>query len=395
MKGGGGGSGGGGSQTVGAAAPVPPAVTSLVPVDTSGTSNSTSTHIDGPNLKMVNEDDGDVDANTAVHHHPPSDPSSGHHTLKATARGVIIGSVLKKGAKKRLFVKPLPAPIDKPLTTFMVREAYQEYIGTCHHYHDVLPLEKQKDVSRRTSYIANIPDGQRPPTPERLKRADPPHKTNNHPMFPFCYKRLMMLQVQLPSIYINVKQLMAILELLPPIDYLRVMVIQSAFNRIVDLENFHWLLETEHTSSHIHWPNCAMTNDEIDEVYHRIGILNACDPMHPDRLFKLDLRRWEHREWCKILIQLAINEPGENWVDVSYSWSRYDDPVPGWELPQPWAEPDSEGSDFSKESGPRRYGWLVVMYRSVGFGCQVILTHTYTLTQNKTKTQSHLRNTKL
>ena len=372
--------GGRGSQPIGAtassdAASGQPGVTPLVPVNTPplGTS-SASSYIDGQGLGLgqkIGNDDDDAAIPT-----PPIDPSevehNAHHTLKTTARGVIIGSVLQKGAKKRLFVKPLPAAIDKPLTSFICRETYQEYIGTCHHYLDILPVEKQKDISRRSTYIAHLPDGERPPTPERLKRAPPPHKTNHHPMFPFCYRRLLLLQVQLPHIYLNVKQLMMILELLPAIDYLRVMVIQSAFNRLVDLENFHWILETDYNNINKNYPNCAMTGDEIDEVYHRIGILNACDPVHPDRLFRLDLRRWEHREWCKILIQLAINEPGENWVDVTYSWSRYDDPVPGWELPQPWAEPDSEGSDFSKESGPRRYGWLVLMYRSVGFGCQVI-----------------------
>ena len=358
------------NQSVGKAVPdtatlIPPTVTPPVLIDTPDVHHASAlTYIDGQ--EMSNHDDVVVDSSLS------SEPHGHHTTLKTTARSIIIGSVLKKGAKKRLFVKPLPAPIEKPLTSFMIREAYQEYIGTCHHYHDILPIEKQKDVSRRTSYIANLAEGQRPPTPERLKRAEPPHKTNYHPIFPFCYKRLLLLQVQLPSIFLNVKQLMMILELLPAIDYLRVMVIQSAFNRIVDLENFHWILETDYANiNNVHCPNCAMTTDEIDEIYHRLGILNVCDPMHPDRLFKLDLRRWEHREWCKILIQLAINEPGENWVDVSYSWSRYDDPVPGWELPQPWAEPDSEGSEFSKDTGPRRYGWLVVMYRSVGFGCQV------------------------
>jgi hypothetical protein len=96
--------------------------------------------------------------------------------------------------------------------------------------------------------------------------------------------------------------------------------------------------------------------------------------MHPDRLYKLDLRRWEHREWCKVLIQLTINEPGESWGDVTYSWSRYDEPVPGWELPAPWAQPDDEPDPNTGvrqgDSGPRRYGWLVVTYRSSGYGCQ-------------------------
>ena len=45
----------------------------------------------------------------------------------------------------------------------------------------------------------------------------------------------------------------------------------------------------------------------------------------------------EQREWCKIIIRLAVEEPGENWLDESYRWSGWDDPVPGWQLPAQWA----------------------------------------------------------
>ena len=71
-------------------------------------------------------------------------------------------------------------------------------------------------------------------------------------------------------------------------------------------------------------------------------MLNTTDPCHPERLYTLDLRRWDHREMCKILISLAIAEPGDNWVSGGeYRWSKYDEPVPGWILPAPWAQPDS------------------------------------------------------
>jgi hypothetical protein len=28
--------------------------------------------------------------------------------------------------------------------------------------------------------------------------------------------------------------------------------------------------------------------------------------------------RWDHREWCKVLVALAIVEPGDNWLDYDY-----------------------------------------------------------------------------
>ena len=282
------------------------------------------------------------------------DPSgSNSHTI----RGMVTQAMMAK--PRRAFVKPVPKPIEKPMSILLCKEFIAEWIDTCHHWHDPFPVEKQRDMSRPT-FIANLEEGQRPPTPERLRRAPAPSRNHHDEIFPFCLKILLMLQVQLPSIYLSVQQVITILALFPPsTDYLRVMVVHSVFSRIVDLENFHQMLDAD-----------LFTPDETEELYHRIGILNACDPFSPDRKFRLDLRRWEHREWCKILVQLAITEPGENWVDATYSWSRYDDHVPGWVLPESWSVPDEEGGEFKQELGPRHYGWLVVTYRSKGHGCK-------------------------
>jgi len=57
--------------------------------------------------------------------------------------------------------------------------------------------------------------------------------------------------------------------------------------------------------------------------------MNILDPMKPDRLYKLDLRRYDHREWCKIIAVLAVAEPGDNWEICTYRWAKYDDAVPG------------------------------------------------------------------
>ena len=284
----------------------------------------------------------------------------GNPLMSATSNALASNVIRRMSMHKRAFVKPDPQPIVKPLTSMLCKEHHVEYIETCHHFFDSFPVEKQKDFSRAT-YLGALPDGERPPTPDRLKRGPPPPR-NPHDIFPFCFRRLLLLQVQLPSVYLSAQQVLQIIELLPEVDYLRVMAVQAVFCRIVDLESFHVVLD-------------ALVEDERDELYHRLGILNVSDPMYPDRLFKLDLRRWEHREWCKVLIQLTINEPGESWGDVTYSWSRYDDPVPGWELPAPWANPDDDDPTLPPgvrqgDSGPRRYGWLVVTYRSVGFGCQ-------------------------
>ncbi len=69
---------------------------------------------------------------------------------------------------------------------------------------------------------------------------------------------------------------------------------------------------------------------------------------------------------AKTLIALAVVEPGENWVNESFRWSKYDEPIPGWVLPGAQAMPDD---DNNGEAGPRNHGWLIVEYTSTGPGC--------------------------
>ena len=64
---------------------------------------------------------------------------------------------------------------------------------------------------------------------------------------------------------------------------------------------------------------------------------------------------------CKILVKLAVEEPGTNWVDEAYRWSIFDVPVPGWELPISWSTEDYE---LNGEGGPRKFGRLQLKYTS-------------------------------
>ena len=110
----------------------------------------------------------------------------------------------------------------------------------------------------------------------------------------------------MPSIYISAVQTSELLLLFPNVDYLRVQAFISVFTRIIDLEHIHTILDD------------IFCPDERNEVLHRLGMLNVYDPCHVDREYKLDLRRWEHREWSKVLIALALAEPGDNWIDYDY-----------------------------------------------------------------------------
>merc|ERR1711939_868411 len=128
----------------------------------------------------------------------------------------------------------------------------------------------------------------------------------------------------------------------PADGYLRVQVFVSMFSQIVDYDKGGGRILD------------MLSADEREEIFHRLGMLNVLDPMYPDRFYRLDLRRWDHREICKIMIKLAVEEPGENWERQEYRWSKYDPCVPGWTLPALWATSDD---DCGGDGGPRRFGW--------------------------------------
>ena len=150
-------------------------------------------------------------------------------------------------------------------------------------------------------------------------------------------------------------------ETLPP--QCRVTVLQSCFSRIVDLENI-WtaILLNRDVLSHEDYL-CALS---------RIGYLNLWNPMGsqtepgPDLIYDLDMSIKEHYNLTLMLIELADVEPGENFLDET--WTKFDKQakteyipgekgdyvlVAGWELPMSWVE-----------NGPPDKGWLHVYYYS-------------------------------
>mmetsp|Transcript_15285 Transcript_15285/g.25407 ORF Transcript_15285/g.25407 Transcript_15285/m.25407 type:complete len:1484 (+) Transcript_15285:120-4571(+) len=244
----------------------------------------------------------------------------------------------------------LLADVDSMLTLGAIKEFYMGYMESCHHYHSIYPEERQRDVSR-----ADYDPNARPVTPENLRDRDTrPSLTKYDKIFPYAYMKLLKLQLALPTMFLSIDQVMDIILMFPPVDYLRVQAFVSMFSRIVDFDkNGVRILD-------------VLSRDDQSELFHRVGILNIMDPMSPDRLYRLDLRRWDHREACKIMIQLAIIEPGDNWVGEEYRWSKYDGNVPGWTLPMQWTTPDEVNYG---DGGPRRHGWCSFTYTSTDPGC--------------------------
>ena len=96
--------------------------------------------------------------------------------------------------------------------------------------------------------------------------------------------------------------------------------------RIVDLDRFHEL-----------WRE--LTHEEGDELIHRIGYLNAGNPMSMEwggRVYKLNLKIPDEYKMAEALVKLAILEPGTNWVgerfkqkETNKEWSPGRAPPPG------------------------------------------------------------------
>lgn len=77
--------------------------------------------------------------------------------------------------------------------------------------------------------------------------------------------------------------------------------------------------------------------------------LPALDRLHHVKIFKK----------TKILIKLAVEEPGANWGNEFYTHSRGTPSISGWLLPESWTREDEE---MRGEGGPRRTGVLGLRY---------------------------------
>jgi hypothetical protein len=140
--------------------------------------------------------------------------------------------------------------MEAPLIFPVIRDSYTEYIETCHHYYDIYPEERMRDVSR-PGYNPN----ERPVTPDDLKLGPAPNRTNVSPIYVLAYRKLLELQIMLPSLFISIHQLSSLLEYFPPEEgYLRIQLIQAVFSHIVDLENMHMIIDN------------VLTFDERNEV---------------------------------------------------------------------------------------------------------------------------------
>ncbi|OQR85469.1 hypothetical protein ACHHYP_11797 [Achlya hypogyna] len=151
----------------------------------------------------------------------------------------------------------------------------------------------------------------------------------------------MELQYLLSSRWISVKQCLRLLCMWPrPFKAARIDIALLLIDRVVDLYNVPQIF-------------AILSEREIAELIFRYGWLNIWTPLVPDIYYELDMAIYEQREVAQMLVHLALNEPGENWQNETYGWSR-GDPIPGWQLNQSW---------LGEHSFPEK-GYLTLNYYS-------------------------------
>ncbi len=94
-------------------------------------------------------------------------------------------------------------------------------------------------------------------------------------------------------------------------------VVQRLFPRILDLRKFRAALLK------------YFSPQNYVQVMNRIGWLNAANSIEIDGYYLLDLAVPEQRDVAIVLVDLAVQEPGENWQDEEYDGKPF-------ELPKSW-----------------------------------------------------------
>ncbi|CAM9323480.1 unnamed protein product [Ectocarpus fasciculatus] len=156
-----------------------------------------------------------------------------------------------------------------------------------------------------------------------------------------AWYKLKELEVALCSSCLTSDQLVRILENFPREGQIRAEVVTTFYHKVLDTGNMCLLVD-------------ALRPDEEREVLARRGYLNVVNPVFADRYYHLNLAVWDEREMAKILVRLAITEPGENWLDETYTRSPEIGALYGWELPLDWTQ----------DAGPRNVGILTLWYSS-------------------------------
>ncbi|RYH24941.1 hypothetical protein EON65_16165 [archaeon] len=118
-------------------------------------------------------------------------------------------------------------------------------------------------------------------------------------------------------------------------------IVVALFSRVVDLHNFEVVWE-------------VLDAADCSAVLCRIGMLNIFNPMKPEMSLELKMDRREERVVAKIIVYLSVVEPGLNLTFKQFMWKRELDPIPGWDVTEPWMT----------EQGMSAHGYFAFTYYS-------------------------------
>ncbi len=180
------------------------------------------------------------------------------------------------------------------------------------------------------------------------------HHLSDHPpaSYKFVYYKLLELHSTTTSLYFSATQAAKIVKMFPADDFCRVEAALILFSRIFNVERFHEILD-------------ELSPMERDEVFHRVGVMNCMSSYYPERALRdLDLRAYDNRQIAKVFVKLAIDEPGENMVNVAFRWSPEDPFIPGYSIPLCWQYDDGEDPEKPGMAGIRQVGNLSIEYRT-------------------------------
>ena len=172
--------------------------------------------------------------------------------------------------------------------------------------------------------------------------ADP----NPTPLYRDYARRVHALKANMGHHHFSTALVLDLVQRFPPEQTVRVELCVAVFGRIVDVRNFSNVVD-------------ALTEAEQLELYHRLGYLNVLNSADVDRRYEMNLKVPDERKMASILVNLAIAEPGENWVDESFRRKESLHPSPGWQLPLEWHSDEVI-----------HYGILGLTYSSTGRGCK-------------------------
>ncbi|KAE9012211.1 hypothetical protein PF005_g10226 [Phytophthora fragariae] len=161
--------------------------------------------------------------------------------------------------------------------------------------------------------------------------------------------------------WLSCEQAAKIIACMPAAFHARPETARILFSRLIDVHNFYRIYD-------------AMSRQEQHVCARMVGWLNMMNPMAPERFYALNLSVYDEREMTKVLVDLAIGEPGENWLNQSFTLVQGEPGIPGWKLPARWEKEDS------KEGGVNRAGFLELEYYSgQDRGCAPVLSLRKTL----------------